>query len=177
MLDQRRPLSSLGYQARPLTQAVLRDSALLLRRHAGRDDRRAQARIVSGSSSARKERVQFRLEDFIHFYRHIRQAFLLMQDRFTGRLEDRPEPLPRADHYQWTSHAEQFFEERDHLVRVANITVGQIKKLHKAGITTMTQLGRGLRPHDRSAESSLPGKAGRASPASMPDDRPAAHVS
>ena len=68
-----------------------------------------------------------------------------MQDRFTGRLEDRPEPLPRADHYQWTSHAERFFEERDHLVRVANITVGQIKKLHKAGVTTMTQLGRGRR--------------------------------
>ena len=87
-----------------------------------------------------KERVQFRLEDFIHFYRHVRQEFLLMQERFTGRLEDRPEPLPRADHYQWTSHADQFFEERDHLVRVANITVGHIKKLHKAGVTTMTQL-------------------------------------
>ena len=87
-----------------------------------------------------KERVQFRIEDFIHFYRHVRQAFVLMQERFTGRLEDRPEPLPRADHYQWTSHAERFFEERDHLVRVAGITVGHIKKLHKAGVTTMTRL-------------------------------------
>jgi predicted RecB family nuclease len=87
-----------------------------------------------------KERVQFRLEDFIHFYRHVRQSFLLMQEQFTGHLDDRPEPLPRADHYQWTSHAERFFEERDHLVRVAGITVGQIKKLHKAGVTTMTQL-------------------------------------
>jgi uncharacterized protein len=87
-----------------------------------------------------KERVQFRLEDFIHFYRHVRQAFVRMQERFTGRLEDRPEPLPRADHYQWTSSAERWFEERDHLVRVASITVGHIKKLHKAGVTTMTQL-------------------------------------
>src|SRR5687768_5750802 len=87
-----------------------------------------------------KERVQFRLEDFIHFYRHVRQSFLLMQEQFTGHLEDRPEPLPRADHYQWTSHAERFFEERDHLVRVAGINVGQIKKLHKAGVTTMTLL-------------------------------------
>ncbi|HEU4683274.1 MAG TPA: TM0106 family RecB-like putative nuclease, partial [Nitrospira sp.] len=87
-----------------------------------------------------KERVQFRLEDFIHFYRHVRQEFVQMQDRFTGRLEDCPEPLPRADHYEWTSHADAWFAERDHLVRVANITVGQIKKLHKAGVTTMTQL-------------------------------------
>src|SRR5688572_18066060 len=87
-----------------------------------------------------KERVQFRLEDFIHFYRHVRQSFLLMQEQFTGHLEDRPQPLPRADHYQWTSSAERWFDERDHLVRVAGINVGQIKKLHKAGVTTMTNL-------------------------------------
>ena len=36
-----------------------------------------------------KERVQFRLEDFIHFYRHVRQEFVALQDRFNGRLEDR----------------------------------------------------------------------------------------
>jgi predicted RecB family nuclease len=87
-----------------------------------------------------KERVQFRLEDFFHFYRHVRQSFLLMQEQFTGHLDDRPEPLPRADHYQWTSSAERWFDERDHLVRVAGITVGQIKKLHKVGVATMTQL-------------------------------------
>ncbi|HTL61358.1 MAG TPA: TM0106 family RecB-like putative nuclease [Nitrospira sp.] len=87
-----------------------------------------------------KERVQFRLEDFIHFYRQVRQSFLRMQDRYTGRLQDCPEPLPRAEQYQWTSHAERFFNERDHLVKVANITVGQIKKLHRAGVTTMTEL-------------------------------------
>ena len=48
-----------------------------------------------------------------------------------ARLEDRPEPLPRADHGRWTSHAESFFDERDHFVQVASITVGQIKKLRK----------------------------------------------
>ncbi|WP_447978478.1 TM0106 family RecB-like putative nuclease [Candidatus Nitrospira bockiana] len=87
-----------------------------------------------------KERVQFRLEDFVHYYRHVKTSFLTMQERFTGRLTDRPEPLPRADHREWTSHAEQFFKERDHLVQVAGVTVGQIKKLNKAGITTMAEL-------------------------------------
>lgn len=87
-----------------------------------------------------KERLEFRLEDFVHYYRHIKKSFLEMQEAFTGRLADRPEPLPRAEHHEWTSHAEKFFEESDHLVRVANITVGQIKKLKRAGITTMTQL-------------------------------------
>jgi uncharacterized protein len=89
-----------------------------------------------------KEPVEFRLEDFVHYYRHIKQAFLDMQAGFTGRLEDRPEPLPRADHGRWTSYAEQFFQEEDHLVRVAGITVGQIKKLNKASITTVVQLAR-----------------------------------
>lgn len=92
--------------------------------------------IILGS----KERVEFRLEDFIHYYRHIKKSFLAMQAGFTGRLSDRPDPLPRADHYEWTSHAEAFFKQHDHLVQVAGITVGQIKKLHKAGIMTMARL-------------------------------------
>lgn len=87
-----------------------------------------------------RERIEFRLEDFAHYYRHIKKSFLAMQERFTGRLSERPEPLPRADHYEWTSHAQDFFKQRDHLVQVAGVTVGQIKKLNKAGITTMAQL-------------------------------------
>ena len=87
-----------------------------------------------------KERVEFRVEDFLHYYRRLKTEFLAMQDRFTANLADRPEPLPRADHGRWTSHAEQFFHERDHLVLVAGITVGQIKKLKKSGVTTLTQL-------------------------------------
>ncbi len=84
-----------------------------------------------------KERVEFRVEDFIHYYRRLKTSFLAMQDGFTGKLIDRPEPLPRADHGRWTSHAEQFLDEQDHLVLVAGITVGQIKKLRRAGITTV----------------------------------------
>jgi uncharacterized protein len=92
--------------------------------------------IILGS----KESVEFRVEDFIHFYRHIKARFLAMQDGFTARLTDRPEPLPRADHGRWASHAESFFKETDHLVQVAGISVGQIKKLKMAGIATTTDL-------------------------------------
>jgi predicted RecB family nuclease len=84
--------------------------------------------------------VEFRVEDFIHYYRHIKDSFLAMQAAFTGNFKDCPEPLPRAEHGRWTSHAEKFFLERDHLVQVASISVGQIKKLKLAGITTMTTL-------------------------------------
>lgn len=92
--------------------------------------------IILGS----KERVEFRVDDFIHYYRRLKAGFLALQAGFTGALRDRPEPLPRAEHGRWTSHAEQFFHEQDHLVLVAGITVGQIKKLQRAGIATMEAL-------------------------------------
>jgi uncharacterized protein len=87
------------------------------------------------------QRVVFRTEDFFHYYRQIKSNFLLMQDAFTGNLNERPEPLAGADHRRWTSHADAFFNERDHLIQVAGITTGQIKKLNKAGLTTVLQLG------------------------------------
>lgn len=88
-----------------------------------------------------KNRVEFRVEDFIYYYRHVRANFLSMQEAFTGNMADRPEPLPMADHGRWTSYAERFFDDSDHLVRVAGTTVGQIKKLKSAGIATMAELG------------------------------------
>lgn len=87
-----------------------------------------------------KNKVEFRTEDFIHYYRQVKINFIAMQDSFTGNMADCPEPLPGADHGRWTSHAEKFFDDTDHLVRVAGITVGQIKKLKTAGISTMAKL-------------------------------------
>ena len=86
------------------------------------------------------DRVEFRVEDFIHYYRHIKDSFIAMQTAFSGNMDDCPEPLPRAEHGRWTSYAEKFFLEKDHLVQVAGITVGQIKKLKTAGIVTMAAL-------------------------------------
>ena len=86
------------------------------------------------------ERVEFRVEDFIHYYRHIKESFIAMQAAFSGNMDDCPEPLPRAEHGRWTSYAEKFFLEKDHLVQVGGITVGQIKKLKAAGIATMAGL-------------------------------------
>jgi uncharacterized protein len=86
------------------------------------------------------DRVALNVEDFIYYYRRVRRDFLALQDRFTGKLDDRPEPLPRSDHGLWTSQAGEFFDSKDHLLRVAGITVGQMKKLRTAGITTVRQL-------------------------------------
>lgn len=87
-----------------------------------------------------KERVEFRVEDFIHYYCRIKNSFLAMQNGFSGKLADRPEPLPQADHGCWDSYAKKFFNDTDHLIQVAGINVGQIKKLKAAGISTMADL-------------------------------------
>ena len=59
-----------------------------------------------------------------------------MQDGFSGNLNDCPEPTVGADHGRRTSHADKYFSENDHLVLVAGITVGQIKKLNAASVST-----------------------------------------
>ncbi len=92
--------------------------------------------IILGS----KERIKFRVEDFVHYYQRLKESFLFMHSTFTGNLADRPEPHPRADHGRWTSHADAFLDESDHLVRVAGISIGQIKKLKAAGICTLAEL-------------------------------------
>jgi len=86
------------------------------------------------------EKVEFIVEEFFDYYLRIKGAFLAMQDGFTGKLSDRPEPRPRVDHGRWNSYAQKYFDDCDHLVNVAGITVGQIKKLSAAGITTMAKL-------------------------------------
>jgi uncharacterized protein len=36
------------------------------------------------------ERVEFRVEDFIHYYRHVKDSFMAMQAAFSGRMADCP---------------------------------------------------------------------------------------
>jgi len=105
--------------------------------------------ILGADANGISERVEFRTEDFIHYYRHLKKCFLEMQAAFDGNFDDRPIPDPRADHGRWQTHADRYLDERDHLVRVAGISAGQIKKLTEAGIDTLTALaetGVGLIP-------------------------------
>lgn len=100
------------------------------------DDMPEKFGIILGNN----ELVEFRVEDFIHFYRQLKAGFLTLQNDFTPDLSQRPEPLPRADHGRWSSHAEAFFLQTDHLVQVAGISVGQMKKLRTSGVYRMAEL-------------------------------------
>jgi uncharacterized protein len=96
--------------------------------------------ILGADENGVCERVELRTEDFIHYYRHLKDSFLSMQNAFDGDMERRPIPDPRADHGRWQSYADAYLDERDHLVRVAGISTGQIKKLCEAGISTLADL-------------------------------------
>lgn len=91
-------------------------------------------RIVLGTM----ERKRFLTKHFHHHYLEVKERFLVLMESFDP--DDRPVPDPRADHGRWGSHAEVWLRERDHLVRVANIRISQIRRLEAAGINTVAAL-------------------------------------
>lgn len=83
---------------------------------------------------------RFRTSEYWFYYLRLKSVFLKLMADFAPDLALRPTPSVRADHGRWQSHADAWFEETDHLSRVAKITVGQIKKLEAAGIRTVAAL-------------------------------------
>ena len=96
--------------------------------------------ILGTDAKGKNARPLLRVEDFFHFYRDLKQEFLDFHDSYDGNLERRPDPDPRGDHKHWKSLADAYLEECDHLIRVASISTGQIKKLNLAGVETLTEL-------------------------------------
>ena len=83
----------------------------------------------------------FRVEDFCHYYRQLKAAFLELMRHFDPD-QPPPAPAPRADHGRWQSYADKILTDCDHLAQVAGINVSQIKKLSAAGITTVATLAK-----------------------------------
>ena len=92
-------------------------------------------RVVLGNQKI----APYRTANFFHSYLQLKRAFLDQMDVFSTNAEP-PVPDPRADHRQWTSHAEAWLLNRDHLVQIAGINISQIRKLEAAGINTLEKL-------------------------------------
>ncbi len=91
-------------------------------------------RVVLGNGEFRT----FRTADYFYAYLEAKRGFLDQMNAFDP--ENPPTPDPRADHGRWASHASRQLIASDHLVQVAGITSGQIKKLEAAGVTTLAAL-------------------------------------
>lgn len=86
-----------------------------------------------------------RTVDYFNYYLNLKNAFINQQNKF--HPDDMPDPANSKELGLWKGHAETLFKEKDHLIRVANITRNQIKALNKMGIETMTELA--ITKHDK----------------------------
>lgn len=125
--------AKLSRSARPSHVLQLCVHADLLRHAAGV---RAETVVLALGNS---EDVRLRTADFHWYYLTVRAAFLELMARFDPDVGP-PDPEPNADHGPWATAAEEWFESRDHLVRVAGMRKSQIARLVAAGITTMNAL-------------------------------------
>lgn len=87
-----------------------------------------------------KEQKRFRINDYFYFYKNLKHQFLIEHQHFDQNKC--PDPASSKSWGRWSTHAESLLLEADHLIQVATITSGQIKKLHKAGISTMSALAK-----------------------------------
>ena len=85
-----------------------------------------------------KEHKQYRTADYYYFYQNLKQQFLSTHQKFNPF--SRPDSASSKNWGRWSNYAEDLLVKADHLIQVATITSGQIKKLYKAGINTMTAL-------------------------------------
>lgn len=108
----------------------------------------AHLKIVLGSGEIQALRV----EDYLYYYRSLRNRFLLQQTTFDPA--HMPDPADSRSFGRWSRFAEQLLEEKDHLSRVANITRSQIKKLNQAGIHTCAALASTNLPRIRGMQQS-----------------------
>lgn len=109
----------------------------------------ANISIVLGN----KEIKTFRTADYYFYYYSLKRRFLEFQEKFDPALA--PEWLQLGQQSRWTSIANEILDKRDDLLRVANISKSQMKRLKDAGVTTLTALA-------NTEQKSISGISGRA---------------
>lgn len=85
------------------------------------------------------ELQRLRLDDFYGYYQRVKTDFIAEQGRFSADTAW-PDPYQSNEYGRWSSAAEQYFQEQDHLCLIANITRRQVQKLQQAGISSRHQL-------------------------------------
>lgn len=90
--------------------------------------------IVLGNN----EKCRLKTVSHFYYYQQLKKSFLHVHQNFN--LEDKPDPSDSKSWGRWTKYAESLLVGRDHLSQIANITGSQIKKINKAGISTVQEL-------------------------------------
>lgn len=93
-----------------------------------------KVKIVLGDCSEK----EFSTRDYIHFYMQLKKSFLEFQQLFSKDAP--PDDVTVGAYSRWKTVSDEILEQRDDLIRVANIRKAQIQRLKKSGITTLTEL-------------------------------------
>jgi predicted RecB family nuclease len=105
----------------------------------GRLPERMHIALGSGATES------YRVLDFLAYYRRVRHRFL---DAVRNPRPTEPWPVAHCDFCHFRPLCEAWWDEHDHLTRVANIRRDQIVRLGEAGITTLAELGDAPRETD-----------------------------
>jgi uncharacterized protein len=84
------------------------------------------------------ETESYRVLDFLAYYRRVRERFL---DAVRHPRPTEPYPVAHCGICDFLPLCEAWWDDHDHLTRVANIRRDQIVRLGEAGITTLAKLG------------------------------------
>jgi predicted RecB family nuclease len=98
-----------------------------------------EVRVVLGRKAPDAKIVPFRTEEFLYYFRVLKQAFLEQQRHFDR--SEWPDIPVMTDLGRWTGHATRQLVALDDLSLVADIRRSQIRKLRSAGISTVAALG------------------------------------
>jgi uncharacterized protein len=98
----------------------------------GRLPEKLQVELGSG------ERETYRVLDFIAYYRRVCDRFL---EAVRTQPATEPYPCGYCDRCDFLELCDKWWDDRDHLVRVAGMRRDQISRLGGAGITTLAELG------------------------------------
>lgn len=124
--------TKLAKQLKPTNMIQLCCYAEML--EAIQDIRPKQITVALGNG----EKKALRTNDYFHYYRCLKRAFLSAQLSFDSN--NMLDPSDSKSWGNWSTYAKQLLTERDHLFQVANITRGQIKKMKQVNVLTMQQL-------------------------------------
>ena len=93
------------------------------------------AYIVDGTGHARP----YRIADYYAYYQNLKDEFVATLNA-ADPAPITPDPCAHCAICHWRTHCNNYWEEADHLSRVARITGPQRKRLVNTGVTTMAQL-------------------------------------
>src|SRR5438093_3118957 len=82
------------------------------------------------------ETQRYRTLDFLAYYRRVRERFL---DAVHDRRPTEPYPVEHCSICEFREFCEAWWDEHDHLTRLANVRRDQVVRLHAAGMTTLPE--------------------------------------